>query len=308
MSAPKRKIGLPASRRMRHDRHFVDELTQRMGEGIGRMIRVSSLSSNQDQPRTNLGDLDDLIASICAHGVLEPLLVRRRTESPGYELISGERRFHAAVAAGLTEVPCIELTVEDAEALEIALIENLQRQDLSAFEEADGFRTLIEKYGYSHEQVAEAVGRSRVTVTEALKLLTIPDDIRALCRHADITAKGILLEIARLPDAESMAALIEQIVEERLDRGEVRARRRELAGDPSSDEAANDRPSADAADAAAARPTRPFIVRYRPQDRPFSVSLSFRTGAEPATTEVIAALEEMIRDLRRELKQDGEPG
>lgn len=308
MSGPKRNIGLPAARRMRHDRHFVDELTQRMGEGIGRMIRVSAITSNQDQPRTNLGDLEDLVASITAHGVLEPLLVRRRTESPGYELISGERRFHAAVQAGLTEVPCIELEVSDGHALEIALIENLQRQDLSAFEEAEGYRTLVEKYEYSHEQVATAVGRSRVTVTESLKLLAIPDDIRSMCRHADITAKGVLLEIARLRDAAAMAELIQEIVEERLDRGEVRARRRELEeerapGDPS--EGAQPIAPPEAPAGAAAR--RPFIVRFRPDDKRFTVSLSFRTDREPDPDEVIAALEEMIREIRSDLEEAESP-
>jgi ParB family chromosome partitioning protein len=288
---------------MRHDRHFVDELTQRMGEGIGRMIRVSAITSNQDQPRTNLGDLEDLVASITTHGVLEPLLVRRHTESPGYELISGERRFHAAVQAGLTEVPCIELEVSDEHALEIALIENLQRQDLSAFEEAEGYRTLVEKYSYSHEQVATAVGRSRVTVTESLKLLSVPAAIRSMCRHADITAKGILLEIARLDDEDSMAALIQEIVEERLDRGEVRARRRELENqEPSANgDAGEDHDQPGTPTGAAAR--RPFIVRFRPDDRRFTVSLSFRTEREPEPTEVIAALEEMIRGIRADLQE-----
>ncbi|HSM43481.1 MAG TPA: ParB/RepB/Spo0J family partition protein, partial [Acidimicrobiia bacterium] len=153
---------------MRHDRHFVDELTHRMGEGgLGRMVRTTSISSNQDQPRASLGNLENLTASIARHGVLEPLLVRRKMDSPGYELISGERRFHAAVEAGLTEVPCIELTVTDQQALEIALVENLQRQDLTAFEEAEGFFALVSKYGYTHDQVAQAVGRSRVTVSES---------------------------------------------------------------------------------------------------------------------------------------------
>ena len=158
---------------MRHDRHYVDELTQRMGEGIGRMVRVTTISSNQDQPRSNLGDLSDLVSGIEIHGVLEPLLVRKR-QGGEYELVSGERRFHAAMQAGLTEVPCIELHVSDEHALEIALIENLQRQDLSAFEEAEGFQTLITKYSYTHEEVAKAVGRSRVTITESLRLLAIP--------------------------------------------------------------------------------------------------------------------------------------
>ncbi len=204
MSDTSRKnVGLPARRRMRHDRHYVDELvTPRSGDGFGVMVRVTQISSNRDQPRTNLGDLADLVASIRRHGVLEPLLVRQRSDG-GHELISGERRFHAAMMAGLDEVPCVELEIKDQEALEIALIENLQRKDLTPFEEADGFTTLIDTYSYTHEEVAAAVGRSRVTVTETLKLLVIPPEIRDACRHADITAKGMLLEIARAGDTES---------------------------------------------------------------------------------------------------------
>ena len=129
--------------------------------------------------------------------------------------------------AGLDEVPCVELEIKDQEALEIALIENLQRKDLTPFEEAEGFTTLIDTYSYTHEEVAAAVGRSRVTVTETLKLLVIPPEVRNACRHADITAKGMLLEIARAGDAESMLALVQQIVEERLDRAELRRRRQE---------------------------------------------------------------------------------
>ena len=151
MSGPNNpKAGLPSHRRMRHDRHFVDELAERMGEGIGRMVRITLITSNQDQPRSNLGHLENLQASIDTHGVLEPLLVRR-VDGGKYELVSGERRFHAAMAVGLTEVPCIELTVNDQQALEIALIENLQRKDLTAFEEADGqgvtdLQDVIDKY------------------------------------------------------------------------------------------------------------------------------------------------------------------
>jgi len=284
---------------MRHDRHFVDELTQRMGEGIGRMIRVDTITSNQDQPRSNLGDLTDLVGSITNHGILEPLLVRRRDErSAGeYELVSGERRFHAALEAGLTEVPCIELTVTDEHALEIALIENLQRKDLTAFEEAEGFATLIAKYDYTHEQVASAVGRSRVTVSETLKLLDIPDDLRAQCRHADITAKGLLLEIAKAPDAEAMRALVRAIQEESLDRAAIRELRRELAGDDT-DVAAPGDPQGQGA---RARAQRPHVFRFTSSERPFSVSLSFRTREQPEPGEVIAALEELIREIRSSL-------
>jgi ParB family chromosome partitioning protein len=283
---------------MRHDRHFVDELSQRMGEGIGRMIRVTAITSNHDQPRTNLGDLEDLVASIEKHGVLEPLLVRRR--NGGYELVSGERRFHAAMQVGLSELPCIELEVSDQRALEIALVENLQRQDLNPWEEADGFRTLVEKYGYTHEQVAEAIGRSRVTVTESLKILEIPAALRERCRHADITAKGILLEIAKAGDAQAMAALVDDIIEYQLDRHAIRDRRREITGAPHGDEETQ---GVDADDSPP-RP-RPHIVRIRMPNRQFNLSLSFRTQEEPRTEQVIQALEEVIQQLRSELESQG---
>jgi len=271
---------------MRHDRHYVDELvTPRSGEGFGVMVRVTQISSNRDQPRTNLGNLDDLVNSIGRHGVLEPLLVRNRPDG-GFELISGERRFHAAMLAGLDEVPCVELELEDQEALEIALIENLQRKDLTAFEEAEGFATLINSYSYTHEEVAEAVGRSRVTVTETLKLLKIPVKVRDACRHADINAKTMLLEIARAPDTETMLSLVRQIVEDRLDRAELRRRRQ--AGDGTADDGATN----------GDRGRRPFIVRFRPSDdRPFGVSLSFRTEQEPEAKDVLEALRSLIREI-----------
>jgi ParB family chromosome partitioning protein len=281
---------------MRHDRHFVDELTQRMGEGIGRMVSVESVTSNQDQPRATLGDMDDLVSSIGKHGILEPLLVRKKG-SDGYELISGERRFHAALEAGLREVPCIELEVEDDLALEIALVENLQRKDLSPFEEADGFQTLIKKYGYTHEQVAEAVGRSRVTVTETLKLLVIPDEIRGQCRHADIHAKGMLLEIAKAPSTEAMADLVREIVEGRLDRAALRELRHEM------EEAGKPEESSEERGKTSAPRVKPFVLKFRNPDRRFSIALSFKTEREPETKEVIAALEQMIEELRQQQRQ-----
>jgi ParB family chromosome partitioning protein len=281
---------------MRHDRHFVDELAQRMGEGIGRMVRITAITSNQDQPRSNLGDLDDLQSSIDAHGVLEPLLVRNLGHGK-YELVSGERRFHAAMAVGLTEVPCIELTVNDQQALEIALIENLQRKDLTAFEEAEGYRTLIDKYAYTHEQVAAAVGRSRVTVTEALTMLRIPEAIRDLCRHADITAKGMLLEIARAGDEEVMERLVRDIVEHRLDRAALRERRHAGDLDPDEDgETIGDK---------ATRDLKPYRFQFRNPDRSFSVSLAFRTETQPEPREVIEALRALIRDLEADLDEVG---
>ncbi len=293
----RRRVGLPAKSRMRHDRHFVDELSQRMGEGIGRMIRVTSITAAHDQPRTSLGDLDDLIASISKHGVLEPLLVRRR--DGGYELVSGERRFHAAMHVGLTELPCIELEVSDQQALEIALVENLQRRDLTPYEEAEGFRTLVDKYGYTHDQVADAVGRSRVTVTEALRLLQIPSDVRDACRHADITAKGILLEIAKAGTPEIMHRLVREIIDHSLDRDALRHRRAQLTGELDSPDTESAHDPEDHAKA-----SRPYRFRFQVPDRSLSVSLSFKTASQPQPEEVIAALEQVIRELRSSLSGD----
>ncbi len=295
------KRGLPSKKRMRHDRHFVDELTKRSGEGIGRMIPIESISSSDDQPRAHLGDLEDLVSSIRIHGILEPLLVRRNSGGT-YELISGERRFSAAKEVGLTDVPCIELVVSDEHAVEIALIENLQRKDLSPFEEADGFRTLIEKYDYTHEQVAQAVGRSRVTVSESLKLEAISKELRERCRHADITAKGILLEVSKAADEASMAILINEIAELGLDREDVRRRRQELNENKDTrampEETANE----------VGRKAKPFVMKFKHPEEGFSVALSFKAGRQPDPHKVISALEEMISELREDLSaiEDGD--
>ena len=291
MSDPSKPgVGLPPKKRMRHDRHFVDELAQRMGEGIGRMFRITAITANPDQPRSTLGDLSELMASIQRHGVLEPLLVRRRADGL-YQLVAGERRFHAAMQAGLSEVPCIEVAVSDEQALEIALVENLQRQDLSAFEEAEGFHTLVTKYNYTHDRVAATVGRSRVTVTETLRLLELPEAVREACRHADISAKGILLEIAKARTTPAMLRLVQEIEAHQLDRDAIRDRRRQLAH--STDE--SDEPEAPPPPA---RPRRPYTVRFRSPDRVVSLSLSFRTTEQPKRAEVIRALETILDELR----------
>jgi ParB family chromosome partitioning protein len=277
---------------MRHDRHFVDELNRRMGEGIGRMIAVESISVGPDQPRGDLGSLDDLVASVEAHGILEPLLVRRQPNGR-YELVSGQRRLHAALAVGLAEVPCIELQVSDQVALEIALIENLQRTDLTPFEEAEGFQTLIDKYDYTHDRVAQAVGRSRVTVTETLRVLDIPPPIRDECRRADITAKGVLLELAKSNSETEMRALLRAIIEHGLDRAAVRSLRQRLAG-----RSAEDAPESGDETERTASASRPVVLRFRHPERRFSFALSFPRESQPDTQEVIAALEDLIHQLR----------
>jgi ParB family chromosome partitioning protein len=282
--------GLPDYRRMRHDRHFVDELSNHSVTGVGFMVPIEKIETNREQPRTNLGDLAELAASIRARGVLEPLLVRPLAGTRTFQLIAGERRLQAAVEAGLTEVPCIEILATDEEAIEIALVENLQRKDLSPFEEAEGYRTLADKYGYSHEEVGKAVAKSRPTVTETLKLLAIPPAIRDLCRHADITAKSLLLLIAKAATAADMAGLVQEIADHGLDRESARAALREKGSAATASHA----PTPAKQDR-----FRPINIRFRrDSNAPVRISMSIRT---PGITkqEVIATLEELLHKLRR---------
>ena len=287
--------GLPEFRKMRHDRHFVDELANNAITAVGFMIPVGQIETNREQPRSNLGDLAELTASIRAHGVLQPLLVRVIPGTKKYQLIAGERRFHAAVEAGLEEVPCVEMSATDQEALELALIENLQRKDLSPFEEAEGYRTLVEKYRYTHEQVATAIGKSRTTVTESLKLLAIPPAIQDLCRHADITAKSVLLLIARASTIDEMERLVQEIAEENLDREAARASAMHGHAGESPDRPLD---SSDDDSTAGQGRFRPLHIRLRTTpNSPVRLSLTIR---QPGISrdEVIASLEAFLAQLR----------
>src|ERR671914_1271253 len=210
---------------MRHDAHYVEELAQHRPTPVGRMIALDKLDPNPDQPRTEIGDLTELTASIKEKGVLEPLLVKPTFGR--WMIIAGERRWRAATAAGLTEVPCIEMDVDESAVAEIALIENMQRKDLTPWEEADGLAALCHRYGYTHEEVSKKVGKSRTTVTEAIALAAIPEEIREECRRADINVKSLLLQIVRQPDTDTMRGTINALANKDFTRDEARALIRE---------------------------------------------------------------------------------
>src|SRR3984957_15863720 len=197
---------------MRHDAHYVEQLTTFSGAAIGRMIPVDKVRPNPEQPRKALGDLEDLSDSIREKGVLEPLLVRFVPFEEVYYIISGERRYHAAREAGLRELPCIEKTADDAETLEIALIENLQRKDLTPFEEADGLYRLAEQFAYTHEDIARKISRARSSVTETLALCNIPEAVRRRCIERGIVSKSLLLQIARQPNERKMSETLQRIL------------------------------------------------------------------------------------------------
>ncbi len=228
-----KRRGLPERSQMRHDAHFVDQLFRAEDLTVGRRIPITLLDPNPEQPRSVLGDLAELSKSIRERGVLEPILVRPKADDR-FMIISGERRYRAALEAGLVEVPCIEMDVTDAELVEIALIENLQRKDLTPFEEADGYSLLRERYSMTHEQIADAVGKSRVTITETLKLVHLPSEVRDACRRADIESKSFLLELARMDTEEEMLAAIEAAREGTANRDLLREQRKGDAGAPPS--------------------------------------------------------------------------
>lgn len=215
---------------MRHDAHFVEELATSQTNAIGQSIAIDQLRPNPGQPRQVFDALEELVASIHRVGILEPLLVRR--SETGYQIISGERRYRAARAAELAEVPCIVMDIDDQRALEIALIENLQRQDLSPFEEAEGLQALIDQYGFTHEEVAERVSKSRTTVTESLSLTGIPADVRQILAQGRMPSKSVLLELCRIEDPEEMAAVAQRVMEEGLRRDDIRQLRKSEAAEP----------------------------------------------------------------------------
>jgi len=270
------KRGLPETVRMRHDEHYVEALASSAGTPIGRLVPIDLLEPNPNQPRQVMGDLSELMASIAEKGIIEPLVVRQQGER--FQIIAGERRYQAAVQVGLKELPAVIREANEAELMEIALVENLQRKDLTPFEEAEAMHSLAQKCAYTHEMLARKLGKSRTAVTESLSLHAMPEDIKNLCRLADISSKSLLLQVVRQSDPQKMAALVERITSQ---------------GQP----ATRDEVRRVTAKPKAGRP-KAFTFNYRPQHKHFALTLSFRKG-KAERQEVIEALESIIEDLRR---------
>ncbi len=281
--ANKRRGGLPIRVKMRHDPHFVEELTARHETTLGKFVPLSAIEPDANQPRSVMGDLSDLVSSIRDKGVLEPLLVRRQGEGSAktYRIISGERRYRASLEAGLYEVPVIEMDVTDQEALEIALIENLQRKDLTPFEEAEGYRALADQHSYTHEQIAEVMGRSRTSVTESLNLLGMPKKVREAASALGVTSKSTLLEILRIGDEPEMLSLLERASTEGLTRADLR---RETRGQKSAPAGGGRR--------------KPYVFKFKAPDKTYSLAMSFRQSTVDRG-DLIRALESILEDLRK---------
>jgi ParB family chromosome partitioning protein len=274
---------------MRHDAHYVEEFVK-TNRTIGRIIPINQIEPNPDQPRVEIGDLNELTSSIKQKGVLEPLLVKPVRETGNWMIIAGERRWRAANLAGLKEVPCIELDIDEKSIAEIALIENLQRKDLTVWEEADGLAALAATYGYTHEEIAKKISKSRTTVTESMAIAGIPEEIREKCRAANISAKSTLLEIARQFDDAAMQEFVQNITSQSLTRDEIRN-----AARPPVEFHKNVKTRQ-------SNPARENVFRYASNEKGFKLEIKFQRAAEFAKKDVLQALKEAFDDVKAQNK------
>ncbi len=179
-------------------------------------LKINEIEPNREQPRKSFDEeaLEELANSISTHGVLQPLLVRPLPDG-GYRLVAGERRWRASRMAGLTEVPVVIREMSDSEEMELALVENLQREDLNPIEEAQGLALLMETYGLTQEQAAKRVGKSRPAVANSMRLLSLPQEVLALVERGELSA-GHARTILALENEEQMTALASEIIKKRL--------------------------------------------------------------------------------------------
>ena len=270
-----RKSGLPDDLRMRHDNHYVELIASRDYSPRIRMISVEKIDPSPQQARSELGNIQELMASIKEKGILEPILVRRKNDR--FEIIAGERRYHAGKNVGLEEVPCIEMNVSDNEAMELALVENMQRKDLDVFEEADGLSSLSDIYGYNHDQIAKKIGKARSTITEIISISKIPKEIRNLCNEFNIKSRGTLVEIAKQKNKDDMYSLVTQVKQRDLRREDTRDLSRQIKGK--------------------IKKAEKFIYNYQKKDKSCKVKIEFKKQ-KVTKEEIISLLEEMINKLK----------
>lgn len=207
--APKKKAGLGKGL----DALFIDNSTEEKGDML---ISLNEIEPNRDQPRKYFDDeaLHELADSIAQHGVIQPLLVRPLSDG-GYQLIAGERRWRASRIAGLSQVPVVVKEMTDQQAMELALIENLQREDLNPIEEAEGFKLLMDTYNFTQEQAAERVGKSRPAVANALRLLVLPKEILEMVKVGKLSA-GHARTILPITDTKLLMKLVDEIIAKEL--------------------------------------------------------------------------------------------
>ena len=274
------KGGLPMGVKMRHDAHYVEQIATK-SRSIGRTIPLTSIYPNPEQPRSEFGDLTELTESIKEKGVLEPLLVKP-TDDGKFMIIAGERRWRASQLAGLTEVPCIEMELDEKSVAEIALIENLQRKDLTVWEEADGLAALKEKFGYTQDEIAQKISKGRTTVTELLTIAGLPAQIREKCRAANMNAKAMLLEVARQFDESAMFEYLDNLASGKKKPAAVTAKAKEAGKRPAS--------SSDNGTAKSEVSHAASIFQFVPDDEAFTIEIRFKDPSARTKRGILEAL------------------
>jgi len=270
-----RKTGLPDDIIMRHDNHYVDLIEEKLYGPRIRMISINKIDPSPNQARTELGDIEELMASIKEKGILQPIIVREKNDR--YEIIAGERRCIAAKNVGLKDIPCIEMNVSDNEAMEIALIENLQRKDLGVFEEADGLNALADMYGYSHKQISEKIGKARSTITEIISISKIPKEIRNLCEEFGIKSRSTVIEIAKQENEDNMYRLIKEIKKRELKREDTRDLSKMIKGKE--------------------KKIDKYVYKYEEKDKSFKLKIEFKQQ-RVTKDEIVQILEKLIKKLK----------
>ncbi len=199
------------------DAIMLDNSVEELSASAGAVkVKLTDIEPNRDQPRKQFDEdaLAELSESILKHGILQPLLVRPMLDG-SYQLVAGERRWRASRMAGLTEVPVIIRELTDAQVAELALVENVQREDLNPLEEANGYKELSEKFGYTQEEISNIVGRSRSAVANALRLLTLPEEVQCMVMKGELSA-GHAKAILTASDKDYQIELAKLVVKEDL--------------------------------------------------------------------------------------------
>lgn len=265
-----KKVGLPEFIKMKHDYHLVDEISLRTKTPVTRNIPIEKIITNQLQPRKDMGDLTELTESIKEKGIIEPVIVRPKEGH--YEIIAGERRYRAALQAGMSEIPCIEHDIPDNEALELSIVENIQRKDLNVFEQAQSIMSLAEIYGYTHEEIAKKIGKSRVTVSELIRITDLPIEIKQKCLEMAIDSKTFLLELTKIEDPQKMATILSQYSQKSFSRDEIKEQRKKQV-------------------------TKIFKFNFISEDK--NIKINFHCHPEKINREnLVAVLEKLILDIK----------
>jgi ParB family chromosome partitioning protein len=195
------------------DALFIDNSTD---DGAITSLKITQIEPNKSQPRAEFdeGALRELADSIREHGIIQPLVVRA-LDHGGYQIVAGERRWRAARMAGLTEVPVVIRELDDTQTLEIAIIENLQREDLNAVELANGYKVLIEKYGMTQEQVADKLGKSRPVIANTIRLLSLPETVLENIKNGKIS-RGHAKALLSLEDTALIEETAKKVIEDKI--------------------------------------------------------------------------------------------